>query len=51
MNRRVPVGAHPPTGAGLPSKDFCLPMHHTLTDEPFRIIGESLQKVARAMRR
>jgi hypothetical protein len=29
---------------------FALPMHHALSDDHFRIVGESLAKVAEAYR-
>lgn len=45
------IQGHPPVADGLSSKVFCLPMHHAMTEEHFRIIGEALQKVARAYRR
>jgi perosamine synthetase len=39
-----------PVASGLCQKVFCLPMHHDLTDEHFRIVREALQKVAGAYR-
>ncbi len=41
---------HPPVADGLSSKVFALPMHHNLTDEHFRVIGDALRKVAAAYR-
>ncbi len=37
-----------PVADSLASRVFCLPMHHDLTDEHFRIVGEALNKVATA---
>ncbi|MBX3363555.1 MAG: DegT/DnrJ/EryC1/StrS family aminotransferase [Phycisphaeraceae bacterium] len=42
--------AHPPVAEALASRVFCLPMHHDLTDEHFRIVAEALHKVAEAYR-
>ncbi len=39
-----------PVAAGLAARVFALPMHHDLTDDHFRIVGESLAKVAEAYR-
>lgn len=39
-----------PVATSLTAKVFCLPMHHDLTDEHFRVVEESLRKVADAMR-
>lgn len=40
-----------PVADSLSARVFCLPMHHDLTDEHFRIVGEALAKVAGALRR
>jgi perosamine synthetase len=45
------VKDHPPVADGLATRVFCLPMHHAMTDEHFRIVGEALGKVGRAFRR
>lgn len=45
------VKDHPPVADGLSSRVFCLPMHHGLTEEHFRVISEGLGKVAKAYRR
>lgn len=45
------VRDHPPVADGLASRVFCLPMHHNLTDEHFRVVGEAVGKVARAFRK
>lgn len=37
-----------PVASSLSERVFCLPMHHALTDEHFRIVEESLRKVAEA---
>ncbi len=37
-----------PVADSLAGKVFCLPMHHDLTDDHFRIVGEALSKVAAA---
>lgn len=42
--------AHPPVADALSQRVFCLPMHHDLTDEHFRVVGEALNKVAEAYR-
>ena len=39
-----------PVADKLSSQVFALPMHHDLTDEHFRILGEALNKVASAYR-
>ena len=39
-----------PVADKLSSQVFALPMHHDLTDEHFRILGEALNKVAAAYR-
>lgn len=39
-----------PVADKLSSQVFALPMHHDLTDEHFRILGEALNKVANAYR-
>jgi len=39
-----------PVADSLAGVVFSLPMHHDLTDEHFRIVGEALNKVAGAMR-
>lgn len=39
-----------PVADALASRVFALPMHHDLTDDHFRIVGEALAKVASAMR-
>ncbi|MDX2131106.1 MAG: DegT/DnrJ/EryC1/StrS family aminotransferase [Planctomycetota bacterium] len=39
-----------PEAASLAARVFSLPMHHDLTDEHFRIVGEALRKVAKAYR-
>jgi perosamine synthetase len=44
------VKDHPPIADRLSSEVFALPMHHALTEEHFRVIGEALAKVASAMR-
>ena len=41
---------HPPIADALSSKVFALPMHHNLTEDHFRIVGEALNKVAAAYR-
>jgi perosamine synthetase len=38
----------PTIADGLSAKVFALPIHHNLTDEHFRVVGESLRKVAAA---
>ena len=37
-----------PTSDTLATQVFCLPMHHDLSDDHFRIVGEALAKVAAA---
>jgi perosamine synthetase len=37
-----------PVADALASRVFALPMHHDLTDEHFRVVGEALAKVAEA---
>jgi perosamine synthetase len=37
-----------PVADGLSGKVFSLPMHHDLTDEHFKVVGEALAKVAEA---
>ncbi len=37
-----------PVADALAQKVFCLPMHHDLTDEHFKIVGDALAKVAAA---
>ena len=44
------VTDHPPIADRLSSEVFALPMHHALTDEHIRIVGDALHKVANAMR-
>ncbi len=39
-----------PVATALSQSVFCLPMHHDLTDEHFRIVEEALTRVADAMR-
>ncbi len=39
-----------PVADRLCTQVFCLPMHHDLTDEHFKIVGEALKKVAGAFR-
>jgi perosamine synthetase len=39
-----------PVADALSAQVFCLPMHHDLTDEHFRIAGEALNKVGAAFR-
>lgn len=39
-----------PVADTLCTQVFCLPMHHDLTDEHFRVVGEALGKVAAAFR-
>lgn len=39
-----------PVAERLSEEVFALPMHHDLTDEHFRVVGESLRKVAGAFR-
>jgi perosamine synthetase len=41
---------HPPVADALSQKVFALPMHHNLSDDHIRIIGEALNKVAMAYR-
>lgn len=41
---------HPPVADNLSKQVFALPMHHALSDEHFRILGEALNKVAAAYR-
>ncbi|MBC7833615.1 MAG: DegT/DnrJ/EryC1/StrS family aminotransferase [Phycisphaerales bacterium] len=41
---------HPPVADSLSKRVFALPMHHNLTDEHFRIVGEAISKVASAYR-
>ncbi len=40
-----------PEAARLAQQVLCLPMHHNLTDEHFRIVEEAVNKVARALLR
>jgi perosamine synthetase len=40
-----------PAAKALSQQVFCLPMHHALTDEHFRVMEEALKKVTRAMQR
>lgn len=44
------VKDHPPVADKLSSEVFALPMHHALTDEHINVIGESLRKVANALK-
>lgn len=44
------VTDHPPVADALSKVVFALPMHHDLTDEHFRIVGEALHKVTEAYR-
>lgn len=44
------VKDHPPVADRLSSEVFALPMHHALTEEHVRTVGESLRKVASAFR-
>jgi perosamine synthetase len=44
------VKDHPPIADRLSSEVFALPMHHALTEEHFRVVGEALAKVANAYR-
>ncbi len=44
------VTDHPPVADALSKQVFSLPIHHDLTDEHIRVIGESLAKVAAAFR-
>jgi perosamine synthetase len=39
-----------PVADGLSQRVFALPMHHDLTDDQIRIVGESIHKVAEAYR-
>ncbi len=39
-----------PVAESLSKRVFCLPMHHDLTEEHFKIVGEALNKVATAYR-
>jgi perosamine synthetase len=39
-----------PVAQSLSQRVFCLPMHHDLTEEHFRIVTEALNKVATAYR-
>jgi perosamine synthetase len=39
-----------PVAVSLTQRVFCLPMHHDLTDDHIRIVGEALAKVATAYR-
>jgi perosamine synthetase len=39
-----------PVAQSLSKRVFCLPMHHDLTDEHFKTVGEALNKVAAAYR-
>ncbi len=39
-----------PVADKLCTQVFCLPMHHDLTDEHFKVVGEALKKVANAYR-
>ncbi len=39
-----------PVASSLSARVFCLPMHHALTEEHFRVIEGSLRKVAEAFR-
>lgn len=41
---------HPPVADALSAAVFALPMHHDLTDEHTRAVGEALHKVAEAYR-
>lgn len=40
-----------PVSDSLSARVFCLPMHHALTDDHVALVGEAVEKVARAMRR
>lgn len=44
------VKDHPPVADALSQRVFCLPMHHDLSDDHFRIVEEALHKVAAAYR-
>ncbi|MCA9279439.1 MAG: DegT/DnrJ/EryC1/StrS family aminotransferase [Phycisphaeraceae bacterium] len=44
------VTEHPPVSAKLSERVFCIPMHHALTEDHFRIVREALTKVADAYR-
>lgn len=47
----VPWNRHDtPVASSLSARVFCLPMHHALTEEHFRVIEGSLRKVAEAFR-
>lgn len=39
-----------PLADGLAARVFCLPMHHDLTDDHFRVVEEALNKVVEAFR-
>lgn len=41
---------HPPVADGLSKQVFALPMHHALSDEHFKVVGDALSKVAAAYR-
>ncbi len=41
---------HPPVADGLSKQVFALPMHHMLSDEHVKVIGEAMSKVANAYR-
>ncbi len=45
------VKDHPPVARALATSVFCLPMHHLMTDEHFRVLGEALRKVVKAYSR
>ena len=44
------VRDHPPVAEDLATRVFCLPMHHSLTDEHFGVVERALTKVADAYR-
>lgn len=44
------VTEHPAVADRLSAEVFALPIHHALTEDHFRIVSESMQKVAGAMR-
>ena len=41
---------HPPIADNLSKQVFALPMHHALSDEHFKVVGDALSKVAAAYR-
>lgn len=44
------VTEHPPVSSMLSERVFCIPMHHALTEDHFRIVRDAMTKVADAYR-